>query len=69
MDAYTDRAVASYKAGPAAYLDGILSSESFSDLIDRFEYFSAALSMDSELVGQIEELRVAAAGAGEPASP
>ena len=59
MDVYTNRAVASYKAGPAAYLDGLLSSQSFSDLIDRFEYFSAALNMDSQLVGQIEILREA----------
>ena len=59
MDAYTGRAVASYKAGPAAYLEGILSSHSFSELIDRFEYFSSALLMDSELVGEIEILREA----------
>ena len=59
MDAYTDRAVATYKAGPEAYLDGLLTSESFSDLIDRFEYFAAALTTDSELVEEIGALREA----------
>jgi peptidoglycan hydrolase CwlO-like protein len=53
----TERAVASYKAGPTAYLDGLLSSETFSDLSDRFTYYESALSADSELVEQIQVLR------------
>lgn len=57
MDAFTDRAVAAYMAGPAAYVDGILSSESFSDLIDRYAYYESALDTDSELVEEIRMLR------------
>lgn len=59
MDAYTDRAVATYKAGPEAYLDGLLSSQSFSDLIDRYEYVASALTTDSALVEEIDALRAA----------
>lgn len=59
MDAYTDRAVATYKAGPEAYLDGLLTSDSFSDLVDRYEYIASALSTDSELVEEIGALRAA----------
>jgi murein DD-endopeptidase MepM/ murein hydrolase activator NlpD len=53
----TERAVASYKAGPTAYLDGLLSSETFSDLSDRFTYYESAQNADSELVEQIQVLR------------
>ncbi len=57
MDAFTDRAVATYMAGPAVYLDGLLSAGSLGDLIDRFEYYAAALETDTELVEEIERLR------------
>jgi murein DD-endopeptidase MepM/ murein hydrolase activator NlpD len=53
----TERAVAAYKAGPSAYLDSLLSSETFSDLFDRFAYYQSALDADSQLVEQIQVLR------------
>lgn len=56
-DLFTARAVAAYKAGPTAYLDSMLSSESFSDLVDRYAYYESALDADSELLEQIENLR------------
>jgi murein DD-endopeptidase MepM/ murein hydrolase activator NlpD len=59
MDAYSDRAIATYMAGPEAYLDGLLSSQSFSDLIDNYEYVASALTTDSTLVEEIESLRAA----------
>jgi murein DD-endopeptidase MepM/ murein hydrolase activator NlpD len=51
------RAVAAYKAGPAAAADGLLSAESFSDLIDRYEYYQTSLEADAELVEEIESLQ------------
>lgn len=57
MSAFTRRAIAAYIAGPAAYVDGILSSESFSDLIDRYAYYESALDTDSQLVEEITMLR------------
>lgn len=54
---FVERAVASYKAGPAAYVDGLLESESFADLLDRYAYYESALDADAELIGQIETLR------------
>jgi murein DD-endopeptidase MepM/ murein hydrolase activator NlpD len=56
-DAFVDRAVAAYKAGPTAYVEGVLSSGSFNDLIDRYEYYQAALDADSALLDEIETLR------------
>ena len=56
-DLFTERAVAAYKAGPAAYIDGLLSSETFNDLVDRQAYYESALDADSELVAEIEVLR------------
>lgn len=55
-DLYTARAVATYKAGPSAYLDGILSSETFSDVIDRYAYYESALDADVTLLAEIEAL-------------
>jgi murein DD-endopeptidase MepM/ murein hydrolase activator NlpD len=57
MTAFEERAVAAYKAGPAAYAESILSSETFSDLVDRYEYHEAALRSDANLVEEIEALR------------
>jgi murein DD-endopeptidase MepM/ murein hydrolase activator NlpD len=57
MTAFEARAVAAYKAGPAAYAESILTSETFSDLVDRFEYHEAALRSDVRLVDEIEVLR------------
>jgi len=57
IDAFTGRAVAAYIAGPTAYIDGIFSSRSFTDLLDQFEYYEAALDSDSMLVQEIQMLR------------
>ncbi len=54
---FEERAVAAYVAGPTAYMESILSTESFSDLLALAEYHQAALDSDAELVGQIETLR------------
>lgn len=56
-DFYAARAVAAYKAGPTAYADSLLSSESFSELVERYSYYESALDADSELVEEIEVLR------------
>jgi murein DD-endopeptidase MepM/ murein hydrolase activator NlpD len=50
---YEDRAVASYKAGPTAVVDSLLSAESFSDLVERAAYYASALDSDSRLISQI----------------
>ena len=56
-DVYSARAVAIYKSGPAAYVDGLLDSENFSDLFDRFAYYQASVDADSELINEIQVLR------------
>ena len=56
-DVFVERAVAAYKAGPTAYVEGVLSSGSFTDLVDRYEYYQAALDADSALLDEIEVLR------------
>jgi len=56
-DSYAARAVATYMAGPTAYVEGILASEDFSDLVSKYEYYEAALDADSKLVGEIQVLR------------
>ena len=56
-DVFVDRAVAAYKAGPTAYVEGVLSSSSFNDVLDRYEYYQAALDADSSLLDEIETLR------------
>ena len=52
----TQRAIETYKAGPAAYVEGILSSDSFADLSDRYEYYEVTVELDSELIDGIERL-------------
>ena len=54
---FTERAVAAYKAGPSAYLDGLLGAETFNDLLDRYEYYESALDTDSEIIVDITSLR------------
>ena len=54
---FTDRAVATYKAGPAAYMDALLSSESVSDLVERYAYYESALDADATLLEEIKVLR------------
>lgn len=56
-DVFTERAVAAYKAGPTAYLDGLFSAESFGDLVERYSYYQAVLEADGELIEEIEVLR------------
>jgi murein DD-endopeptidase MepM/ murein hydrolase activator NlpD len=56
-DVFVDRAVAAYKAGPTAYVEGVLSSATFNDVIDRYAYYQAALDADSTLLDEIEVLR------------
>jgi murein DD-endopeptidase MepM/ murein hydrolase activator NlpD len=56
-DIFTERAVAAYKAGPTAYLDGLVTAGSFGDLIERYSYYEAVLSSDAELIEEIEILR------------
>ena len=55
-DSLTQRAIETYKSGPGAYVEGILSSDSFADLSDRYEYYEATVELDSELVSDIERL-------------
>ena len=58
-DVFTDRAVEAYKAGPSAPLDGLLSAGSFSEFVDRYEYYESALDADTEILDEIEALRSA----------
>jgi murein DD-endopeptidase MepM/ murein hydrolase activator NlpD len=54
---YSARAVELYKAGPGAYFDGLLTSDSFADLYDRISYYTASVDADAALIDQIELLR------------
>ncbi|MDQ3619634.1 MAG: peptidoglycan DD-metalloendopeptidase family protein [Actinomycetota bacterium] len=56
METFQDRAVAAYVAGPSAPMDGLLSAEDFSDLVERFTYYESALNTDSELIVEIQRL-------------
>jgi len=54
------RAVDAYKSGPAAAVELLLSSNSLSDLIDRYAYVQSALDADAALVREIEGLEAEA---------
>lgn len=56
-DVYSERAVAIYKAGPSVYVDGLLDSDTMSELFDRVEYYRASVDADSELIAEIQVLR------------
>ena len=56
-EVYEGRAIAIYKAGPAVYVDGLLDSEDFSELFDRFAYYRASVDADTELINEISVLR------------
>src|SRR5918995_1210888 len=56
-DIFTQRAVAAYKAGPTAYLDGIFAAETFGDVVQRYAYYESMLDADSALIEEIEVLR------------
>lgn len=56
-DLFTNRAVAAYMAGPTSHLEGLLSSTTFNEVVDRTSYYESALDADSKLVADIELLR------------
>lgn len=56
-DLLADRVVEAYKQGPTGYLDSLLSSSDFSELIDRIEYQASAMDSESELITKIEVLQ------------
>jgi murein DD-endopeptidase MepM/ murein hydrolase activator NlpD len=56
-DLLTARAVEAYKSGPAGYLDSLLSSTDFVELVDRVEYRRSAMDSDAELIDQIQVLQ------------
>lgn len=51
------RAVATYKAGPTADLDALLSADTFGDLVARYEYYAEALGQDARLIDEMESVR------------
>ena len=53
----TDRVVEAYKAGPTGYLDSLLSSTDFGELVDRIEYRTSAMDSESRLITRIEVLQ------------
>jgi murein DD-endopeptidase MepM/ murein hydrolase activator NlpD len=56
-DDFTQRAIEAYKGGTTAFLDSILGSTNFSDLLDRYAYWEATLDSDAQLVDEIQVLR------------
>ncbi len=54
---FTDRAVAAYKTGPVGYVEGFLTSQSVTDLVDRYAYYESALNSDTEMLEEIERLK------------
>ena len=58
---FRDRVVSAYMAGPTAAMDTLLSSDDFSELLDRFTYYESALDADSRLIDDIELLEQAVA--------
>ena len=55
-DSLTGRAVERYKAGPGAYVEGMLSAQSFAELSDRYQYYETTAEIDSDLIDEIERL-------------
>lgn len=56
---HVNRAIDIYKAGPTADIEALVSAESFGDLVDRYEYYAAALDQDARLIDHIDGLRAA----------
>ncbi|MEA2487030.1 MAG: hypothetical protein QOF16_684, partial [Actinomycetota bacterium] len=54
---FVARAVAAYEAGPNVEVDGILSSQTFADLVQRTTYFDSAASANARLIEKIDTLR------------
>jgi murein DD-endopeptidase MepM/ murein hydrolase activator NlpD len=57
--ALIDHAIVAYKAGPSAYIEGLLAAESLGDLVTRYQYLSDVLATDATLLEQIETLKLA----------
>ncbi len=61
LDRRTDllkaRVVEAYKAGPAGYLDSLVSSTDFSELVDKVQYRTSAMDSDAELIDTIQVLQ------------
>ena len=57
IDRFTDRAVAAYMAGPVGYVEGFLTSQSVTDLVDRYAYYESAMNSDTETLQEIEGLK------------
>ncbi len=53
----TDRVVEAYMEGPTGYLDSLLSSTDFGELVDRIEYRTSAMDTESQLIARIEVLQ------------
>ncbi|HYP24443.1 MAG TPA: peptidoglycan DD-metalloendopeptidase family protein [Actinomycetota bacterium] len=56
-DVLTDRVVEAYMEGPTGYLDSLLSSSDFGELVDRIEYRTSAMDTESQLIARIEVLQ------------
>lgn len=56
-DLLTERVVEAYKTGSAGYLDAMLSSTDFGELVDRIEYRRSAMNSESRLISRIEVLQ------------
>ena len=56
-DLLTDRVVEAYKAGPTGYLDSLLGSTDFGELVDRIEYQTSAMDTETRLIARIEVLQ------------
>ncbi|MFN2593637.1 MAG: murein hydrolase activator EnvC [Actinomycetota bacterium] len=54
---FVTRAVAAYEAGPNVEVDGLLSSQSFADLVQRSAYFDSAANANAQLIDKIDTLR------------
>jgi murein DD-endopeptidase MepM/ murein hydrolase activator NlpD len=57
VEIFATRASAAYKAGPASYVEGLLSAASLTDLIDRYAYYESALDTDVRLAEEIQTLQ------------
>lgn len=57
--ALIEHAIVAYKAGPSAYIEGLLAASSLGDLVTRYEYLSDVLATDATLLEQIETLKLA----------
>jgi murein DD-endopeptidase MepM/ murein hydrolase activator NlpD len=58
---HEERAIATYMAGPTADIDALLSADSVGDLVERYEYYAAALDEDAKLIERIDTLRISTA--------